>query len=77
MANVSSERGYQVVAAEQLGREAHAAGINSAPALDQRVIAMLAGRKVGETPDGSATTAEILKAWSAGWHWANLEAGAA
>lgn len=53
--------------AEQMGREAFAAGIPAASARDPAVMLLLAGLKPGEA-------LPVLDAWSRGWHAANLAA---
>lgn len=64
----------QLAHARELGREAFAAGLGAAPALDPKIMAVLDGRRVGRTPEGEADTVAVLKAWLSGWHAANLAA---
>lgn len=56
-----------LVSAEMMGRDAHAAGIKSAPCLDAKLMALV-GRLA--LPIGGSIP--ILEAWSRGWHAANL-----
>ena len=52
--------------AKRLGTEAFSMGIN-APALDDKMLTLMAGSKVGEST-------HLLKAWMNGWTQANLKA---
>lgn len=61
----------QIQTATTLGRLGYLAG-RQAPAQDAAVLHMIAGRRVGETPEGEAPTTAILKAWSAGFHLENI-----
>lgn len=49
------------------GKEAFAAGRGSAPALDAQVMDLLKGRQLGVTPEGEASTIEILKSFTDSW----------
>lgn len=69
-----STKREQLDIAAQLGAAAFTAGVNSAPAHDPAVLAMLSGRHVLATPEGEASTGEILAAWSRAWHEANANA---
>ena len=57
--------------AETLGTEAFAAGISCAPALDKEVMKAVATLSTPEFTHSKAITA-IFKAWSDGWHKANI-----
>ncbi|MCF3643318.1 hypothetical protein LXM94_25525 [Rhizobium sp. TRM95111] len=69
-----STKAEQLQRAAQLGAAAFAAGRLSVPAHDPEVLSMFGSRRVGETPEGEATTVEILNAWLSAWHRANLAA---
>lgn len=62
----------QIRAALDLGAAAFYAGNPSVPAFDKPLMAMIAGRKLGEAPPGEAATVSILEAWAGAWHAANL-----
>lgn len=62
----------QILAASVLGTIAFAAGMNAAPCLDSELMGMLAGRTVGETPQGEASSIDLMRVWSTSWHAANL-----
>ena len=55
--------------AKTFGSIAFARGISHAPALDSNMMEMLKGRKVGDP-----RSIPEMKAWSRGWHEANLAA---
>jgi hypothetical protein len=61
----------KVAAAQVLGQQAFVNGIKSAPCLDNAVMKMVTELS---TPDfsNSHVIIAILKAWSKGWHEANL-----
>lgn len=63
---------HQLKAAADFGRATFLAGGKCIPAFDARLMAMLGGRYIGETPDGEASSLDIMKAWSGAWHEANL-----
>ena len=63
-----SKRQEQIDFATKRGYEGfHSGKPHGAPALDNVVLEMLKGRQVGETPEGEASTIEILTAYSDGF----------
>lgn len=50
------------------GEEAFKRGLLKAPAQDSKLITLLEGRKVGETPKGEPTTLQIFEYWIKGWN---------
>ena len=58
-----------VQAAKTFGAIAFAKGMQAVPALDADLLAMFAGRKVGDK-----RTIPEMKAWASGWHQANAAA---
>lgn len=62
----------QLEEAKILGAHAYHGGLKCVPYLDKEIMRMLDGRKVGETPEGEASTIEIMQAWSKGWVIENL-----
>jgi hypothetical protein len=58
-----------VQAAKTFGAIAFAKGMQAVPAFDADLLAMLAGREVGDT-----RTIPEMKAWVSGWHQANAAA---
>lgn len=67
-----SIRKQQLEEAKTLGAKAYENGTISAPAKDPELLKFFEGRMPGQTPEGEASTVEILKAWSKAWHEANL-----
>lgn len=64
----------QIVKASVLGTIAFKDGKKRVPALSGELMSMLAGRQVGVTPEGEASTVSILKAFAHSWDCANLAA---
>lgn len=62
----------QILEASVLGTIAFNNGINRAPFYDTTLHKLWAGRGVGETPKGEASTVEIMKAWTNAWDAANI-----
>ena len=62
----------QIKKAESLGFTGYKNN-KKAPCQCKEVTAMFGERKVGETPEGEASTIEILDAWNRGWHKARRE----
>lgn len=63
----------QLELAHNLGRLGYLSG-RKAPAQDEAVVALLRGRKVGETPEGQAPTLKILDEWNKGFAEEHLSA---
>lgn len=72
---VSTTKTAQLERAALMGREGFHSG-KKAPAQDARVLEMLKGRKVGQTPEGEASSIAILDAWNSGWFGEYLKATA-
>ena len=64
----------QILSAAVLGTIAFAQGIKCAPCLDSKLMNMLAGRQIGETPKGEASSIQLMTEWSKAWTCANLTA---
>ena len=64
----------QLLQAANLGTAAFRAGIKCAPCLDKNLLAMFAGRQIGEIPEGQAGTVKLMDAWTKAWTAANLAA---
>lgn len=64
---MKKDRDSQLARAYILGIAAQAADKPRAPAFDEQIDLMLAGRKVGETPAGEASTVEICESWHRGY----------
>lgn len=62
----------QILEASVLGTLAFKAGLKRAPFYDTQLNKFFAGRGVGETPKGEASTVAIMKAWTNAWDNANL-----
>ena len=62
----------QIFQAAILGTAAFNNGIKCAPALDAEFMKMLAGRQIGETPKGEASSVKLMKTWTHNWTLANL-----
>jgi len=67
-------REEQIKKAAELGTEAFNSNKGSAPCQCPEIENMIEGRKVGETPEGEATTIEIFKSFNNAWMDANLSA---
>ncbi len=65
----------QLVLASYLGTLAFFTGKKASPCLDGDCMAMLTGRDVGVTPEGEASTKDILDVWARAWHSANTASG--
>lgn len=67
----TEEQKISIAAAQVLGTAAFANGIKSAPCLDKNVMALV---EKYSTTDWSLShvVCAIMKAWSTGWHNANL-----
>jgi hypothetical protein len=59
----------QIAKARELGKMAwtNQTVKKCVPAWDSQLSAMLEGRRVGEEPEGEASTIDLLKAWSEGF----------
>jgi len=68
MASKQVKATKQLQTAEELGRKAFNKTIMCVPAKDKDLLDMLVGRKIGETPEGEASTVNIMKAWMKGWY---------
>ena len=64
----------QIKFATDFGRATFHANDKCTPAFDARLMAMLRGREIGSTPEGEASSTDIMDAWSAAWHRENLAA---
>jgi hypothetical protein len=62
----------QLAKAALLGAEAFAADCKCVPAHDKGLMAMIAGREIGEHPDGEAPSTKLYDVWLGAWHAANL-----
>lgn len=62
----------QILQASMLGTEAHRAGAARVPGADTKLMAMIAGRKNFETPEGEASSAAIMAAWLKAWDAARI-----
>ena len=62
----------QIKKAENLGFAGYKNNKN-APCQCKETTEMFEGRKVGQTPQGEASTIEILNAWNRGWNKAKRE----
>lgn len=63
----------QIKKAEKLGATAFNNNAMCVPALDRNLLNMLAGRGIGETPKGEASTIRLLKSWTGAWHNENAK----
>jgi hypothetical protein len=66
----------QIKSAETFGMINYEQGIICAPAQSNELMGMLAKRQIGKTPKNEATTIELMKAWTNGWHKAKEIANA-
>ena len=57
----------QITKAETLGMVNHENGTMRAQAQSKDLMEMLRGRNIGQTPQGEATTKELMNAWTNGW----------
>jgi len=64
----------QILRAAVLGTAAFKNGIKCAPCLDNELMNMLKGRKIGETPQGEAKSIKLMKVWTENWTLANFAA---
>ncbi|CAB4152565.1 hypothetical protein UFOVP615_19 [uncultured Caudovirales phage] len=62
----------QLLEASVLGTLAFKNGLKRAPFYDTELNKFFAGRGVGETPKGEASSVAIMKAWTNAWDNANL-----
>lgn len=62
----------QITRAYELGRTAWHNGMRRTPGHDVRMMKILTGRKIGETPEGEASSTEIMNAWLKAWDELNL-----
>jgi len=62
----------QIFEASVLGTLAFKNGIKRSPALDKELKKFFVDRKIGETPEGEASSIDIMKAWTNSWDAANL-----
>jgi len=64
----------QILAAMTLGTIAFKAGKKAIPSQNAELLELMAGRKIGETPKGEASSIKIMQAYLTGWNNANLAA---
>ena len=57
----------QITTAETLGMVNHENGIMRVPAQSKDLMEMLKGRTIGQTPQGEASTKDLMNAWTNGW----------
>lgn len=57
----------QILTASVLGTIAYKEGKLRVPAKDSGLLEMIKGRRVGETPDGEASTIRLMEAWLEAW----------
>lgn len=62
----------QILEASVLGTLAFKNGLKRAPYYDVELNKFFAGRNIGETPKGEASSIAIMKAWNNAWDNANL-----
>lgn len=62
----------QLFAASVLGTIAFNTGRACVPAHDAELMSMLEGRRIGQTPEGEASTVAILDAWLKSWNAAHV-----
>lgn len=62
----------QILAAAILGTEAYNAGKKRVAGWDPELMAMMARRKIGETPPGEAPSVKLMEIWLEAWDAANL-----
>jgi hypothetical protein len=62
----------QIAEASVLGTIAFNSGIKRAPFYDVELKKMFVNRKIGETPEGEASSIAIMKAWTNSWDAANI-----
>lgn len=62
----------QIIEASVLGTEAYKAGKPAAPALSSELSKMFEGRKFSETPEGEASTIDLMKAYTQAWNDAKV-----
>ena len=62
----------QILEASVLGTLAFKNSLKRAPFYDTQLNKFFAGRGVGETPKGEASSIAIMKAWTNAWDNANL-----
>ena len=67
-----SVKTIQLIEASILGTLAFKNGLKRAPFYDTELNKFFAGRGVGETPKGEASSIAIMKAWINAWDNANL-----
>lgn len=60
-------RTSQITTAENLGIIAHESGKMRIAAQSKELMEILSGRKVGETPEGEASSVELINAFYSGW----------
>lgn len=65
---------FQIQKAADLGIKAFNDGKPSAPCACTELMNMIGTRQIGETPEGEASSVEIMKAFSNSWITANLAA---
>lgn len=63
----------QLQEAATLGTKAFTYGIPCTPYRDQKLMGMVTGRLVGETPDGEACSLQLFNSWAGGWHSENIK----
>jgi hypothetical protein len=71
---LKDRKANQLLEAGSLGFVAFTSGKKRVPAQDKSLVKFFKGRKVGETPEGEASTIAIMEAWNKGWDTANLKA---
>ena len=62
----------QIEQATRYGKQAYKDGLPVAAVMNSKLMEMISARSVGETPDGEASTVDILQAYTMGWTIVNL-----
>ena len=57
----------QITIAETFGMINHEQGVMRVPAQSKELTEMLDGREIGKTPNGEASSMELMTAWIKGW----------
>ena len=58
----------QLMMAHTYGMEDYESGIMAAPAQSTKLMKMLTGRQIGQTPKGEASSKQLMTAWTDGWY---------
>jgi len=70
----ANKKAAQILTAMALGTIAFNEGKKAIPCQNADLMNMIAGRKIGETPKGEASSVKIMDAYLRGWTNANLAA---